>query len=158
MGVNQNFLQLEATIRKNAQEDAKSGADQTEKPTGPGGDGKDALAGAGDPTMMAASVDALIAGFKSRSPPRRRPADKGIGLHHVVGTRSAMMTSLLPSPCEQKSVLLTRQKNKVIAGSQVEALPFHSQANELPHEPSVEELQEEDTMMQDALFKHTWAF
>merc|ERR1712207_12822 len=44
--VNQNFLQLEATIRKNAQEDSKSGADQTEKPSGPGGDGKDALAAA----------------------------------------------------------------------------------------------------------------
>merc|ERR1712048_12299 len=113
MGVNQNFLQLEATIRKNAQEDAKSGADQTEKPTGPGGDGKDALAGAGDPTMMAASVDALIAGFKSRSPPRRRPADKGVGLQHVLGTRSAMMTSLLPSPAEQKSVLLSKQRNKL---------------------------------------------
>merc|ERR1712151_980309 len=111
--LNQNFLQLEATIRRHAQEESKTGADQSEKPTGPGGaDGKDTLAGAGDHKL--ASVDALIAGFKSRSPPRRRHADKSIGLQHVVGTRSAMMTSLLPPPCDQQSVLLSRQKNKLV--------------------------------------------
>merc|ERR1712151_798567 len=110
--LNQNFLQLEATIRRHAQEESKTGADQSEKPTGPGGaDGKDTLAGAGDHKL--ASVDALIAGFKSRSPPRRRHADKSIGLQHVVGTRSAMMTSMLPAPCEQRTHLLLRQKNKI---------------------------------------------
>merc|ERR1712217_60099 len=80
-----------------------------------------------------------------------------------VGTRSAMMTSLLPAPCERRSLLLLKQKNKLHdkAGKscRLAESPVHPKP-ELEHEVvNDEEVQEDmDNVMHDTLFKHTWAF
>jgi len=109
--LNQDVLELEATIPCHGQDESSKPGAEGDKPVGASGaESKEAVAAAGDHATTSASVDALIEGFKSRAPPRRRPADQAVALQRVVGTRSPMMEKLLPSPQERRASLAQRMK------------------------------------------------
>eukprot|EP00929_Paragymnodinium_shiwhaense_P065784 TRINITY_DN32955_c0_g1_i1.p1 TRINITY_DN32955_c0_g1~~TRINITY_DN32955_c0_g1_i1.p1 ORF type:complete len:532 (+),score=107.03 TRINITY_DN32955_c0_g1_i1:131-1726(+) len=109
----QEFYQLEVRLPRHAQEEANKQNAETADKGGAGallpGDSKDGGA-AGDHAATAASVDALIAGFKSRASPRRRLAEQHVSLHNTMSSRSPIMAAKLPSAVDQLQVMQEHQR------------------------------------------------
>jgi len=141
--------QLESRIPKHSQEEARQAADQADKPgiPGTGADGKEALTAAGDHAATAASVDALIASFRSRASPRQRPAHQSIAMQHVVAARSPLMTSLLPSPRDWARAMQQQSAER-------EADLKKSHVRSCAEEPS----RQPPSLAIPSALKHTWAF
>lgn len=99
--INQKFEKLESLF-KHAQDESKGQPREECMEKLPLGtvENKDASADV-DLVAYTASVDALIASFKSGASPRRRQADLSVSIKHVGSARSPIITSLLPSPLEQ---------------------------------------------------------
>lgn len=94
------FAQLEARFR--SKDEAKQVADQTDKTPVGGADNKEAVV---DHAALHGSVDALIKGFWDRAGPKTSRAEQTTMLHHLVTTRSPMISSLLPSPHVQAQIV-----------------------------------------------------